>query len=141
MTPSSTPTQKRCIRVTTGWVSSARFVPGRFKLIDAPRPSSTISKPIRAKNTASTRSGRHLPLPSSAGYAREQESRERASGAPRSIRCTAARLAALGYISGSVVVSEPKERLADPKDKIGLYQLITGDRKADVTSARQEYSR
>jgi arylsulfatase A-like enzyme/Tfp pilus assembly protein PilF len=111
-----------------GWSELRSIQDGRFKLIQAPRPELyDLSDDPTEKRDRSTEYAPRL-----AGYARaldDFESRTARAGAaegPRPIDSeTEERLAALGYVSGSVnrkTLQQPGR--GDPKDKIELYNLM-----------------
>ena len=119
-----------------GWSELRAVRAGAFKLIAAPRPElyDLDTDPGEEHNLYALRPA------VAAALARRLRARESgdAGRAPHNQAIdpdAAARLAALGYVAGSADVSEPRAWLADPKDKIDLYQLITGDRKRDVSPA------
>lgn len=113
-----------------GWSELRALRAGRFKLIAAPRPElyDLDTDPGEEHNLYQSRPALAATL---AGRlrAREQHAQERAPS-DRAIDPDArARLAAVGYVGGSSDIGRPGTELPDPKDNIGLYQLITGDRK------------
>jgi len=107
-----------------GWSPLRAYRAGRFKLIEAPRPElyDLDADPGERHNLYEARGvlaaalERHL-----AG----NEFSRGPSVATTPDHETAAALASLGYASGSS--REARPTLLDPKDEIGLYQLITGD--------------
>jgi arylsulfatase A-like enzyme len=120
-----------------GWSGLRALRTGRFKLIDAPRPElyDLAADPGEEHNLYELRPALAAAL--------ARRLREREVGDTRTVPGghaidpdTAARLAALGYVSGVALERESTTSLADPKDQIGLYQLITGDRKRDAKSGR-----
>jgi arylsulfatase A-like enzyme len=119
-----------------GWSELRAVRAGGYKLIAAPRPElyDLDTDPAEAHNLYQSRPAVAAAL---AGRLRARESGD-TGRAPRNQTIdpdAAARLAALGYIAGSAEGREPRALLADPKDKIDLYQLITGDRDRDVSAA------
>jgi arylsulfatase A-like enzyme/predicted Zn-dependent protease len=111
-----------------GWSELRSIQDGRFKLIQAPRPELyDLSNDPREERDRSVDDAARLD-----GFVRALdafESRHKQEGADRGPRPidseTEERLAALGYVSGRI---NPK-RLdlpagGDPKDKIGLYNLL-----------------
>jgi arylsulfatase A-like enzyme len=123
-----------------GWSGLRALRAGRFKLIDAPRPElyDLAADPREEHNLYQTRPA----LAAALAHRLWAHDQARTPPAARVVdRDAAARLASLGYASGPSVIGEPREWFADPKDKIALYQLISGDRKRDVTSEQRESSR
>jgi tetratricopeptide (TPR) repeat protein len=111
-----------------GWSELRAVQDGRFKLIRAPRPELyDLATDRGEEHDRSTESRSRLEVFSRA--LDEFESRTARAGAqqgPRPIDAeTEERLAALGYVAGSVnarTIDEPAR--GDPKDKIALYNLI-----------------
>jgi len=111
-----------------GWSELRAIQDGRFKLIRAPRPElyDLATDPREERDQAQAAAAR-LDL---FGRALDEfESKTARAGAPQGPRAidseTEERLAALGYVAGSVSL----QRIAgpargDPKDKIGLYNLM-----------------
>jgi len=111
-----------------GWSELRAIQDGRFKLIRAPRPElyDLATDPREERDQAQAAAAR-LDL---FGRALDEfESKTARAGAPQGPRAidseTEERLAALGYVAGSVSL----QRMAgpargDPKDKIGLYNLM-----------------
>ena len=111
-----------------GWSELRAIQDGRFKLIRAPRPElyDLATDPREERDQAQAAAAR-LDL---FGRALDEfESQTARAGAPQGPRAidseTEERLAALGYVAGSVSL----QRMAgpargDPKDKIGLYNLM-----------------
>jgi hypothetical protein len=113
-----------------GWSDLRAVRAGGFKLIAAPRPElyDLDTDPGEEHNLYQSRPALAATLAARL-RAREQRAQERVAS-DRAIDPDAlARLSALGYVSGSSDRSRPAPELPDPKDNIGLYQLITGDRK------------
>jgi hypothetical protein len=111
-----------------GWseLRALRQAPRRRRLGPSSRPR---HRPRRG--TQLYQPARRLPRP-----LRLRARGSRGTDAPGTVDPDAvARLAALGYVAGSAEGREPRALLADPKDKIDLYQLITGDRDRDVSAA------
>jgi arylsulfatase A-like enzyme len=118
-----------------GWSELRAVRAGRFKLIAAPRPElyDIDRDPGEEHNLYQLRPALAAALAIRL-RAREQPGTEQAPS-DRAIDPEArARLAALGYFGGSSDAGNPAMPLADPKDKIRLYQLITGDRKRNAVS-------
>ena len=112
-----------------GWSELRSIQDGRFKLIHAPRPElydlATDSREERDRSTTELAS--RLGVFTSA--LTEFESRIARAGAPQGPRPidseTEERLAALGYVAGSVSPKKIDEAArGDPKDKIDLYNLM-----------------
>jgi arylsulfatase A-like enzyme len=120
-----------------GWSGLRALRAGRFKLIDAPRPElyDLATDPGEEHNLYQLRPALAAALVRRL-RAREPNGTGRTPGGHAIDPDTAARLAALGYVSGVALERESTTSLADPKDQIGLYQLITGDRKRDAKSGR-----
>jgi tetratricopeptide (TPR) repeat protein len=111
-----------------GWSELRAIQDGRFKLIRAPRPEwYDLSADPREEHDQSTGNRSRLDV---FGRALDDfESRTASTGAPQGPRPidaeTEERLAALGYVAGSVnlkKIDEPAR--GDPKDKIELYNLL-----------------
>ena len=112
-----------------GWSPLAALRHGRFKLILAPRPElyDLASDPREMSNLYGERAGLATKL------ARRLQEIERVAGVQRAADVpaidsdTRARLAALGYANASSSGSpvDPAAPLADPKDRIELYQQFT----------------
>jgi arylsulfatase A-like enzyme len=113
-----------------GWSELRAVRAGGFKLIAAPRPElyDLHTDPAEEHNLYQSRPEVAAAL---AGRLRTLESGD-AVRAPRNQTIdpdAAARLASLGYTAGAADVHEQTASFPDPKDQIGLYQLITGDRQ------------
>jgi choline-sulfatase len=111
-----------------GWSELRAIQDGRFKFIRAPRPELYDLETDRREER--DRSSEYAPrLPVFGRALEEFESRTARAGAPRGPRPvdaeTEERLAALGYVAGSVnlkTIDQPAR--GDPKDKIELYNLL-----------------
>jgi tetratricopeptide (TPR) repeat protein len=111
-----------------GWSELRAIQDGRFKLIRAPRPEwyDLASDPDESRDQSAGNAARLEVF----GRALDDfESRIARAGAPQGPRPidaeTEERLAALGYVAGSVnlkTLDEPAR--GDPKDKIELYNLL-----------------
>ena len=111
-----------------GWSELHALRSGRFKLIAAPRPElyDLESDPGEQHNLYETRSALARGLGSELRKLQE-------AGSGKSVRAAIdpdarERLAALGYVGGSTADDQLPADLPDPKDKITLYEMITGDR-------------
>lgn len=112
-----------------GWSELKSVRNGTFHFIDAPRPElfDVAADPNEKNNLASQRAGTVQQLKSAL---EDMVSRYSAEGidekGPQSLDPdTQAQLAALGYLGGaSKVKVDPDQPLADPKDKIELFNLI-----------------
>lgn len=122
---------------------------GTFHFIDAPRPElyDIATDPNETENLASRRAGTVQQLKSDLDEMVSQYSAEGIEDkGPQSLDPdTQAQLAALGYIGGaSKVKIDPDQPLADPKDKIGLFNLIkeagsdSSDDRVDEAMAKIE---
>jgi arylsulfatase A-like enzyme/tetratricopeptide (TPR) repeat protein len=122
-----------------GWSDLRSLTSGRFKYIDAPRPElyDLEQDPHETQNLYETRRPLADRMASSLRSTGEAVARGAAPSAdvPSATRGAdpeaRARLAALGYV-GTFVGDTPRARstLADPKDKIELFNLITTAREA-----------
>jgi arylsulfatase A-like enzyme/Tfp pilus assembly protein PilF len=111
-----------------GWSELESLQDGRFKYIRAPRPElfDLHADPHEEKDLAREEVARTATLDRAlAGFLARTASGSPAKG-PQSIDAeTEERLAALGYVSGSVSPRNLEDRpRGDPKDKIGLYNLL-----------------
>ena len=116
-------------RYHLGWSELRALRAGSLKLVDAPRPE------LYDLDTDPGEEHNLYELHPAVAAALARRLRARESGdtgrAPRNQAIdpdAAARLAALGYAAGGADMREQTASLPDPKDKIDLYQLITGDR-------------
>jgi arylsulfatase A-like enzyme/predicted Zn-dependent protease len=111
-----------------GWSELRSIQDGRFKLIQAPRPElyDLSTDPREARDRSADDAARRDGFVRALDAFEARTRREGADQGPRPIDSeTEERLAALGYVSGRI---NPK-RLdqpagGDPKDKIGLYNLL-----------------
>jgi choline-sulfatase len=111
-----------------GWSELRSVQDGRFKYVRAPRPElyDLGHDPSEAENRAHDDTAR---LDSLSRALEDMEARTKgdaAASGPRPVDAeTEERLAALGYVGGSVSRRNLEERpRGDPKDKIGLYNLL-----------------
>jgi arylsulfatase A-like enzyme/tetratricopeptide (TPR) repeat protein len=111
-----------------GWSELRAIQDGRFKLIRAPRPELyDLATDPREERDRSKESGSRLEV---FGRALDEfESRTARAGAPEGPRAidseTEERLAALGYVAGSISSKKlDGPARGDPKDKIELYNLM-----------------
>lgn len=118
-----------------GWSDLRALRSGRFKYIAAPRPElyDLQEDPAEARNLYSDRRALGERL---AGALDELERRITKSGAEANRKVEVDpdardRLAALGYVGTFVSTTTSADRtlLADPKDKIGLFNLMTNARE------------
>ena len=122
-----------------GWSPLRSLRNGLLHFISAPRPElfEVLDDPGEAKNLAPDRPGQVRQLQARLDQLVAELGNERAEEqAPETLdEATRAQLAALGYLGGSsrVRVNED-EPLADPKDKIVLYNLL----KAAGTDSTEE---
>jgi choline-sulfatase len=111
-----------------GWSELRAIQDGRFKFIRAPRPEMyDLTADPREEHDQSAESGSRLDVFNRA--LDEFESRTARAGAqqgPRPVDSeTEERLAALGYVAGSVNMKRLNEPArGDPKDKIALYNMM-----------------
>ncbi|MCX6551345.1 MAG: sulfatase, partial [Acidobacteria bacterium] len=117
-----------------GWSELRAWRAGRFKVVDAPRPElyDLAQDPEETKNLYGER---RSVADTMIARLRAQEHETTARGAapqekPEVDPEARARLAALGYVGSFVAtVSGPRTTRADPKDKIGLFNLLTDARE------------
>jgi arylsulfatase A-like enzyme/Tfp pilus assembly protein PilF len=111
-----------------GWSELRSVQDGRFKYIRAPRPELyDLGQDPREESDLSQREAARLTaLDQALSEAVARHANAAAAKGPQSIDAeTEERLAALGYVGGSVSARHLEERpRGDPKDKIGLYNLI-----------------
>ncbi len=127
-----------------GWSPLRSLRNGLLHFISAPRPElfEILEDPGQTRNLAPDRPGQVRQLQSRLDQVVADFGSEAAeAAAPETLdEETRAQLAALGYLGGASRVSvDPDEPLADPKDKIVLYNLLkaagtdsTEDRIADA---------
>jgi arylsulfatase A-like enzyme/tetratricopeptide (TPR) repeat protein len=121
-----------------GWSELRSVDDGRFKYIRAPRPE-LYDLETDAHEGADRSKGDPSRLATMARALDEIEQRTagtQVAPGPRSMDSdTEERLAALGYVAGSVSASSLAERpRGDPKDKIGIYRLL---KEAGTASANK----
>ena len=117
-----------------GWSELRAMRRGSLKLVDAPRPElyDLATDPREEHNLYALRPAIAASL--AARLRAIGQSGAGGSSNDRPIDSDArARLAALGYIGATSRPDRPDYELADPKDEIALYQLITGDRGLPAT--------
>ncbi len=114
-----------------GWSALHALTSGRYKYVDAPRPElyDLVNDPGEAKNEYDLRRplgakmAQSLRVLEGAADAKPQKAAVEVDPEAR------ARLAALGYIGTFVSEAVPQAVLADPKDKIELFNLLTKARE------------
>jgi arylsulfatase A-like enzyme/Tfp pilus assembly protein PilF len=111
-----------------GWSELASVQDGRFKFIRAPRPElfDLPSDPSETKNRAGQDAARVDTLARALEDLEKRTASAQGPVGPRPVDAeTEERLAALGYVGGSVSRRNLEDRpRGDPKDKIGLYNLM-----------------
>jgi hypothetical protein len=119
-----------------GWSDLRTLRSGRYKLIDAPRPelfdlqedpreSTNIFEQRRALGDRMVSRLREMEQ----GFAQVKTAQPAADVDPE----VRARLAALGYVGSFVAsASDPRSDRADPKDKVGLFNLLADAREANT---------
>ena len=113
-----------------GWSDLRSLTSDRFKFIDAPRPELYDLAQDPARRATSTTSGGRSPIAWRRSSARPTRRRVAVTPAADVDPDTRARLAALGYV-GTFVATPAADRsqLADPKDKIDLFNLVIDARE------------
>jgi len=123
-----------------GWSDLQSIQDGRFKYIRAPRPELyDLSADPRETNDLSRQDPQRLAALDKALAAEiARTSSATAAKGPQVVDAeTEERLAALGYVGGSVSARHLEERpRGDPKDKIGLYNLL---KVAGTASSERRY--
>jgi tetratricopeptide (TPR) repeat protein len=117
-----------------GWSDLRAWRAGRYKVIDAPRPElyDLERDPQEDKNLyADRRTLADQMIARLRAHEKDTPGSEGASKPAVDVDPEArARLAALGYVGSFVAtVSGPRTERADPKDKIGLFNLMTEARE------------
>ena len=111
-----------------GWSELRSVQDGRFKYIRAPRPElyDLADDPHEAQDRSRQDAARLTTLARSLEDLEARTAGAEATKGPRPIDSeTEERLAALGYVGGSLSRKSLEERpRGDPKDKIGLYNLL-----------------
>jgi choline-sulfatase len=111
-----------------GWSELASIQDGRFKYIRAPRPElyDLASDPRETNDLSGRDPQRAAALDRALTEAIARTASATAAKGPQTVDAeTEERLAALGYVGGSVSARHLEERpRGDPKDKIGLYNLL-----------------
>jgi arylsulfatase A-like enzyme len=122
-----------------GWSGLRALRTGRFKLVDAPRPElyDLEIDPTEQHNLYTARLSLAAALTDRLRAYEHSGAPTRAPG-PDIDRQTRAQLRALGYVSGQDAGPNRQPVLDDPKDKIALYRLITGDRTRGTAATLQE---
>ena len=120
-----------------GWSDLAAIQHGRYKLIGAPRPElyDLEEDPGELDNRSARDPDRLRDMSAALDRMREAITGSRAGSGPVAVDAeTADRLAALGYLASSPGSRHLDERpRADPKDKIGLYNLLKASTAAAVS--------
>ena len=116
-----------------GWSELKTLRAGRYKYIDAPRPE-LYDMEQDPGETANIYDQRRALADRLAGELRRVEAASggQATSRPAPIDAeTRERLAALGYIGSAAVPTPqaPGEKLADPKDKIEIFNMLLGARE------------
>jgi len=111
-----------------GWSELRAVQDGRFKYVRAPRPElyDLASDPREQDDLSADREDRLSSLARALEDHEERTANPDAIEGPRPVDAeTEERLAALGYVGGSASRRSLEERpRGDPKDKIGLYNLL-----------------
>jgi len=111
-----------------GWSELRSVQDGRFKYIRAPRPElyDLARDPQEARDLSQADAGRLDTLVRALDDLERRTTSASAATGPRPVDAeTEERLAALGYVGGSVSSRNLEDRpRGDPKDKIGLYNLL-----------------
>ncbi len=111
-----------------GWSDLQSLQDGRFKYIRAPRPElyDLSSDPGELQDLAQRDAARVPSLDSALTDLLARTASATAAKGPQTVDAeTEERLAALGYVGGTVSARHLEERpRGDPKDKIGLYNLL-----------------
>ena len=116
-----------------GWSDLRAWRAGQYKVIDAPRPE-LYDLDKDPDETTNLYDARKSVADTMIARLRSQENDDRSKQAsqpsPEVDPEARARLAALGYVGSFVAtVSGPASKRADPKDKIELFNLMTGARE------------
>ena len=130
-----------------GWSDLRALRQGRYKLIAAPRPElyDLQEDPARADEHLSGPQGARRPDARAAAARWKRTSRRRRRRSSQAVEVdpdAKARLAALGYVGSFVAnVGDDASRagLADPKDKVHLFNMIT--RARDLGTRRERVRR
>ncbi len=119
-----------------GWSELRSVQDGRFKYVRAPRPElyDLEHDPGETKNRVGDDAARQEALARALDEVEARTRSEAAAAGPRPVDPeTEERLAALGYVGGSVSRRNLEDRpRGDPKDKIGLYNLLKQAGSASV---------
>jgi arylsulfatase A-like enzyme/Tfp pilus assembly protein PilF len=127
-------------RLHFGWSELTAASEQRFRHVRAPRPElyDLANDPRETRNLAAER-----PQAVAATAAWLQAQSAGAARAPAEVdAATRERLAALGYVSGGTLGAAPAGGLADPKDKVAVYEryrqaLASRRRGADADTVRE----
>ncbi len=116
-----------------GWSELRAWRAGQYKVIDAPRPElyDLDRDPDEATNLYDQKkSVADAMIARLRSQENDDPSKQASQAAPEVDPEARARLAALGYVGSFVAtVSGPVSKRADPKDKIGLFNLMTDSRE------------
>jgi arylsulfatase A-like enzyme/Tfp pilus assembly protein PilF len=116
-----------------GWSELRAWRAGQYKVIDAPRPElyDLDRDPDETTNLYDQKkSVADVMIARLRSQENDDPSKQAAQAAPEVDPEARARLAALGYVGSFVAtVSGPSSQRADPKDKIGLFNLMTDSRE------------
>lgn len=111
-----------------GWSELQSIQDGRYKYIKAPRAElyDLSGDPHELQDLAASDPGRRGTLDAALSEHVARTTNQNAARGPQAIDSeTEERLAALGYVSGGVSARNLEDRpRGDPKDKIGLYNLL-----------------
>jgi arylsulfatase A-like enzyme/cytochrome c-type biogenesis protein CcmH/NrfG len=111
-----------------GWSQLEALRDGRFKLVAAPRPElyDLRADPHETRDLSAAEPERVAAFTRVLDELRTRLAGRAAAAGPQAVdRETEERLQALGYVGGSVSARHLEERpRGDPKDKIGLYNLL-----------------
>lgn len=120
-----------------GWSELVAIQDGRHKLIRAPRREvyDLERDPAERANLASQESGRAGQMEATLDRLLVRFAGQAAAKGPAPVDAeTAARLAALGYAGGPTSARHLEDRpRADPKDKIGIYNLLKESASASLS--------
>jgi choline-sulfatase len=125
-----------------GWSELQSIQDGRFKYIRAPRPELYNLEADRheLQDLSHEDASRVAAFESALGSEIARTTSASAAKGPRSVDSEAEeRLAALGYVGGSVSPRNLEDRpRGDPKDKVGLYNLLKQAGTASVEGRQDE---
>jgi tetratricopeptide (TPR) repeat protein len=125
-----------------GWSDLRSLRQGRWKYIEAPRPElyDLERDPMETRNVVTSESSRARALRAELALVLEKE-RAASDSAPRPGEVPLElleKLGALGYIGGSVSVSESESIGADPKDKIEEFRAASRLLREGLTRFREK---